>query len=67
MINMQEKEYNQVFKKKRWRLEEKHDYKKLKDLDCQPDQPQRSDELIPKWVKVTKSRFIKWEVCSLKV
>ena len=61
LIGVYKKEYDSVFKSKDndWRL--KPDYKNLKDLDYQPqqpDQPQQSDQLmLPTWVKVTKSRL----------
>ena len=66
LIDVYKKKYVQIFKSKDndWRL--KHDYKNLKDLDYQPDQLQQPNQLrqpdqlqqpIPKWVKVTKSRF----------
>ena len=44
MVNKYKKEYDWVFKSKDedWRL--KHNYKKLKDLDYQPDQPQQHDQ-----------------------
>ena len=54
------KVYDQIFKSKHnnWRI--KHDHKNCINLDYQPDQLQQPDQpqqLIPKWVKVTKSRF----------
>ena len=51
---MRSKKKYQIFKSKNnnWRI--KHDHKNCVYLDYQPDQPQ---QLIPKWVKVTKSRF----------
>ena len=44
LVNIYKIEYDQTFesKDKSWR--QKHDYKNLKDLDYQSDQPQQSDE-----------------------
>ena len=57
LVNIYTKEYNQTFesKDKKWR--QRYGYQNLKDLDYQLYQSQQPDELIPKWVKVTKSRF----------
>ena len=67
LISVYKKEYNQAFKSvdNGWR--QKHDHKNLKGLDYQPDhlqpdqlQPEQlqPDQLVlPKWVKVTKSRL----------
>ena len=55
LIKIYKKECGQIFKSKDkdWRL--KHNFKNLKDLGYQPDQPQQYDKLkLPKWVKVSK-------------
>ena len=67
MINVNKKEYGQVFesKDKGWKL--KHDYKNLKDLDYQPDQPQKPDQELSLWIE-SEDRFneLKNHILSVK-
>ena len=57
LVNIYTKECNQIFESKDKKRRQRHGYQNLKDLDYQLDQSQQPDQLSPKWVKVTKSRF----------
>ena len=65
---MYEKEYEQVFETKDEDWKKKQDYKHLKDLSYQADKINKADvtgkededetdQELPPWIKVTKSRF----------
>ena len=57
MVNIYKEEYDWAYGIKNEACRQKYDYKKLKDLNYQPDQPQQPDQSIPPWVKVLKNRF----------
>ena len=67
LIDIYEKEYDQVFKSKDndWRL--KHDYKNLKDLDYQPQQLDQPDQAPPLWI-LSNDKFnkLKYHILSVK-
>ena len=57
MVNIYKEEYDWAYGIKNEACRQKYDYKKLKDLNYQPDQPQQPDQSKPPWAKVLKSRF----------
>ena len=67
-IDMYKKEYEQVFETKDEKWKKKHDYKHLKDFSYQTDKLNKADvtekedqdetdQELPLWIKMTKSRF----------
>ena len=67
-IDMSKKEYEQVFKNKDENWRKKHDYKNLKGFSYQVDEVNKADvtekedqdetdQELPPWIKVPKSRF----------
>ena len=69
LINIYKKEYEQVFESEYQNWRKKHDFKNLKDLKYQVDKvnqvdvveknEDKTDQELPPWVRVTKSRFNK--------
>ena len=68
MINVYKKEYEQFFENKDENRRKKHDYKNLKDFSYQVDKVNKvdvaekededvTDQKLPLWIKVPKSRF----------